>query len=116
MSKEIKALRKSIIVWLDIANGVPMPEEHRGETLCELYPPTCEGCPVFEHTQQRFCSSTPFELWDKVVTADTIRGVSVSYTTPYAKALANAQVELLKVILKERLKADLRRQAEEAVT
>lgn len=66
----LKALKLSIAHWQRLASG----NRKRGEkpitkncALCALFieqdgDASCEGCPIFESTEERFCNGTPYRI------------------------------------------------------
>jgi hypothetical protein len=64
-SKTLAALKKSIVIWSDRANGLDVD---KGCPLCKLFP-DCIDCPVMLKTGKPSCSGTPFYKWAAKPTA-----------------------------------------------
>jgi hypothetical protein len=71
-----QAWRKSLEKWYLLMNGEYVPQVLVGCGLCNLYyklaPGSCEGCPVYEDTEERNCFGTPYVDWEEGSNEDGI--------------------------------------------
>jgi hypothetical protein len=64
-ARTLEALKASIAKWERNAVATTPAEYKTGEVDCQLcylfiYPDSCEGCPVFLKSGERYCRSTPY--------------------------------------------------------
>lgn len=61
MSSEVlKALEKAVLKYDSIAQGVGVNMGSMDCALCQMFPRTCEGCPVADFAGARQCHNTPY--------------------------------------------------------
>lgn len=62
-----------------------------------MFDTRCEGCPVKEHTKQRFCEGTPFEQAQDI--AGMVDEFDEPLNTEMFKEAAQKELEFLKSLL-----------------
>lgn len=103
----LKALKGSIAKWEAIVAGTGRDAGTKNCPLCKLFyfKKMCGGCPVFEKTQEPYCSGTPHqELADlPLMGAYSSKGIAISdiaeNSREHGLELAKAELEFLKSLL-----------------
>jgi hypothetical protein len=89
-AETLEALNGSIAKWEQRAAGTYITADIENCPLCRLFNRSersaddCQGCPVFEATETRYCEGTPSEMY---------------YEGPRATQTAKREVEFLKSLL-----------------
>lgn len=110
-SRTLAALKSSIAHWERLATGKRKHNECVGVddcSLCGMFnkhkslkdpaPDTrCNGCPVFEHTGERFCKDTPFDQAQDI--AGMVDEFDEPLDTEMFKEAAQKELEFLESLL-----------------
>lgn len=96
-----KALRGSIRKWENIVGRVEVDRYADNCPLCNLYPVSCERCPVMIYSGQSECRHTPWTKWHQHQRKE--HGVFISPARcqcPTCTKLAKEEVKFLKHLLR----------------
>ena len=112
-SKRIYAIEGAIAKWKLIAYDGGTDRGTTDCALCQLYHVPkhsieyCIGCPVYQHTGETWCRSTPYEQWSRIVkggyNASSLNDLSGEKLN-IAKEIAIDELNFLKMILKKEMK------------
>jgi hypothetical protein len=99
--RTLEALKGSIAKWEAIVAGTGLDGASDNCPLCHIFHPDfsnveCDGCPVYERTDNRYCGNTPYVEWVK---AGGRKGVTVSALGDAGKLAAQAELDFLRSLL-----------------